>query len=125
MKSDKIGVGGLAVFALVLSLAGGQACSETPRLKGPTAGTLAPLPTTVPGQYIVTLAPGGDANVLTALYGRFGIKDIRDLGNNAFLMVLGDDPGLASLQELARHETRIKAIQPNFIYHSIGSGSVQ
>jgi hypothetical protein len=118
--------GVLLASALVLAASlGGTACSETTRSVGPNAGAPAPLQTTVPGEYIVTLARGADIKVVTALYGRFRIKDIRDLGNNAFLMVLTDDPGLPALEELSKQDARIKAIQPNFVYHGSGPGSIQ
>ena len=70
----------------------------------------------VPGEYLVTLAKGSDIKAITDLYGRFGIKSTKDLGNDIFLVTLTDDPGPAKMEELGKLNTSIKAVQPNFIY---------
>jgi hypothetical protein len=126
MRGRRLRTGSLLTFALVLAASAvGAACSEMPRIPGPATGTPSSLRTTVPGQYIVTLAPGADVKAITGLYGRFGIKDVRDLGQNNFLMILTDDPGLSALEELRGNDASIKTVQPNFIYHSNVPGSAQ
>jgi len=70
----------------------------------------------VPGEYLVTLTKGSDIKAIIDLYGRFGIKSTKDLGNDIYLMTLTDDPGPAKMEELGKLNTSIKAVQPNFIY---------
>jgi hypothetical protein len=77
----------------------------------------------VPGEHLVTLVPGSDVKVITTLCGRFGIKSIKDLGSNTFLVMLTEDPGPAKMEELGGQNASVKAIQPNFVYHTNGPGS--
>lgn len=72
--------------------------------------------TTVPGQYLVTLAPEIDVQAIVDVYGRFGLKSTRDLARGIFLVTLTDDPGLATMKELRNRDARIAAVQPNFVY---------
>ncbi len=72
--------------------------------------------TRVPGQYIVTLLPGADVKVITDVYGQFGIRGVRDLGQGLFLVTLTQDPGPAAMEEMRIKDPQIKAVQPNFIY---------
>jgi hypothetical protein len=74
--------------------------------------------TRVPGEYLVTLAPGADVTAITELYGRFGIIGTQDLGRNLFLVRLTEDPGPAKLEELRSQNAQIKAVQPNFVYRA-------
>jgi hypothetical protein len=59
------------------------------------------------------------------LYGRFGIKGIKDLGNNVFLVTLTEDPGPEMMEKLRGGNTHIKSVQPNYIYRTQGTGSVR
>jgi hypothetical protein len=79
----------------------------------------------VPGEYIVTLAASGDVKAVSDLYGRFGIKEIRKLGPDVFLLILTDDPGPATMDSLRANSPRIKAIEPNYVYGTQGAGGAQ
>jgi hypothetical protein len=72
----------------------------------------------VAGEYLVTLAPGTDAKAISDVYGRFGVKSVRPIGGNAFVVVLGEDPGLAAMQKLAAANAAIKAVQSNYRYRA-------
>lgn len=72
--------------------------------------------TRVPGEYIVTLAPGIDAAVLHEVYGGFGIKRVQPLAPNVFLLALEKDPGLEKIDALRGRGLMIKAVQPNVGY---------
>ena len=108
--------------ALLLTAAGiivaGSACSQTPADPAAVPRDFPSRQTRVPGEYLVTLAEGADAKAIADLYGRFGIKATRDLGNNLFLVTLGEDPGPDKLEELRSRSAQVKAVQPNFIYRA-------
>ena len=89
-----------------------------------TAGALSQQ-TRVPGEYLVTLAAGAEVRAIADLYGRFGIKSIKDLGNNVFLVNLTEDPGPATMEKLRGENTHIKAVEPNFVYRTQGNGSAR
>ena len=72
----------------------------------------------VPGEYLVTLSAGGEAEVITNLYGRFGIKEMKNIGHNVFLVTLSEDPGLVRMEELRAQEPRIEAVQSNLVYRT-------
>ena len=69
----------------------------------------------------MTLAAGADGKAIAEVYGRFGIKVTQDLGNDLFLVKLAEDPGLPKLEELRGQNPKVKAVQPNFVYHSSAS----
>jgi hypothetical protein len=79
----------------------------------------------MPGEYVVTLVPGADVKVIDDLYGRFGIKSIKDLGGDVFLVILIEDPGPARMEELRGQNAHVKAIQPNYMYRTNGPGNAQ
>jgi hypothetical protein len=81
--------------------------------------------TRVPGEYLVTLAAAGESNAIANTYGQFGIKAVKDLGNNVFLVSLRDDPGPATMESLGAGNPRIKAVQPNYVYRTRGSESIR
>jgi hypothetical protein len=112
---------------VLLALAGaGTACAHTPvNLPGNIQGNSAVAPiafgteqTRVTGEYIVTLAAGSDDKVIFDLYKHFRIKSIKDLGAGLFQLTLTDDPGPEKMEELRKQDSRIKAIQPNFVYRT-------
>lgn len=74
--------------------------------------------TRVPREYLITLVPGADIKVITDLYGYFGIKSIKDMGRNIFLVTLTEDPGLVKMEELRGQNPNIMAVQPNYTYQS-------
>lgn len=116
------------LIALAVTLAGaaaGSACG------GPTPGNLEAAPavraqqTRVPGEYLVTVAAGDSVKAIAGLYGQFGIKGIRDMGRNIFLVTLTEDPGPARMEQLRGENAQIQAVQPNFVYGTRGSGNAR
>jgi hypothetical protein len=79
----------------------------------------------VPGEYLVTLTAPVNARAIADLYGRFGIKGIKELGQNVFLVILTEDPGPAQMEKLRGQNVHIKAVQPNYVYRTQGSGGVR
>ena len=70
------------------------------------------------GEYLVTVTTGGDIKVIFDLYGRFGIKGSKDLGNGVFLVTLTEDPGPETMEKLRAGSAHIKAVQPNYVYRT-------
>jgi hypothetical protein len=111
----------LAVLLLALSVLvpGGTGCAGSPPAPAPSSGAPPSAENSVPGEYIVTLAPGADVAVLRQVYGRFGLRKAQELGGGLFLVGLGEDPGLARMKELQMQDPRIRAVQPNFVYRAL------
>lgn len=107
---------GLAASALALALgcAGAQPGPAAPPAPVPAPGT------TVPAEYIVTLAPGANGAVLAEVFGRFGVEMVREISGGVFLLRLKEDPGLPRMKELQAQDSRIKAVQPNYVYRMSG-----
>jgi len=74
--------------------------------------------TRVQGEYLVTVAADGDVKAIASLYGRFQVKETKDLGNNVFLVTLAEDPGPETMEKLRKGNIHIKAVQPNYIYRT-------
>lgn len=70
----------------------------------------------VPNEYLVRLAPNVGEPVIYEYYKRFGIKYVRDLGDETYLLILSDDPGPHEMKSLIQDESRIKVVQPNLIH---------
>lgn len=70
----------------------------------------------VPGEYLITASAGTTAEVISGIYGQFGIKSIKNLGQNVYLLALMQDPGLEAMEKLRAQTSHIEAIQPNFTY---------
>lgn len=115
----------MVLAAALAGMAAGPACGHTPGNPGPTTLDLSSRQARVPGEYLVTLAPGADARAIASLYGTFGIKSMKDLGNNLFLVTLTKDPGPAKMEELRGQNSQVKAIQPNFVYRATGQGNAR
>jgi hypothetical protein len=73
---------------------------------------------TVPGEYLVTLAPDAGEALIRERFGALGIDRVRALGRNVFLVRLQTDPGLAALERIRAEDGRIRAVQPNFVYRT-------
>ena len=71
-----------------------------------------------PGEYLVTLAEPAEENAIADVYGRFGIRSIKRLANNVFLVTLTEDPGPVVMEKLRAGSARIKAVEPNLLYRS-------
>ena len=109
----------LIILAMTLAaMAAGYACSHSPGSPEPKAADLTSLQRRVAGEYLVTLVPGADQKVINGIYGYFGIKGIKDLGNNLFLVTLTEDPGPEKMEELSKQNSQVKAVQPNFVYRT-------
>jgi hypothetical protein len=116
----------LIAFAMaVAGAAAGYACGNSPgNPQAAPAGALSQQ-TRVPGEYLVTLAARAEVKAIADLYGRFGIKSIMHLGSNVFLVTLTEDPGPATMEKLRGENAQIKAVEPNFVYRTQGSGSAR
>lgn len=68
----------------------------------------------MPAEYLVTVAPGGNEKTVRDVYARFGIKSVKALGNDVYLVIVQHDPGLAAMAKA--QDERIKAVQPNQRY---------
>ncbi len=104
-------------IAIAAALSGCMSCANAPASPGepPMAGSPAGQ-SVVPGEYIVTLAAGGDAAQASQVLARFSPKRVKDLGGGRFLVVLEKDPGVEAMRDLPRQDDRVKAVQPNFVY---------
>lgn len=116
----------LIAFAMaVAGAAAGYACGSSPvDPQTAPAGALSQQ-TRVPGEYLVTLAARAEVKAITDLYGRFGIKNIKALGNNVFLVSLTEDPGPETMEKLRGGNVHIQAVEPNYLYRTQGSGSAR
>lgn len=110
-------IGHLTAIALfVVGIGAGCARDDGPgMLKAAPTGAWSQQ-TRVPGEYLVTVAPGGEAKAVRDVFGRFGIKAIKNIAPNLFLVTLTEDPGPEAVAKLGRGDTRIKAVEPNLIY---------
>lgn len=72
----------------------------------------------VPGEYHVTVAPPVGVEAVSDVFGRFGIKAIRNIAPNLFLLTLSEDPGPEVMGKLGSGDARIRAVQPNFVYRA-------
>ena len=116
----------LIAFAMaVAGAAAGYACGNSPGNPQAVAAGALSQQTRVPGEYLVTLAARAEVKAIADLYGRFGIKNLKDLGNNVFLVTLTDDPGPEEMEKLRGGNALIKAIEPNFVYRTQESGSAR
>lgn len=116
----------LIAFALaVAGAAAGYACSNSPGNPQTAPAGASPQQTRVLGEYLVTLAVPAEVKAIGDVYGRFGIKGIKNLGPNVFLVTLTEDPGPAVMEKLRAGNVHIKAVEPNFVYRTQGSGSAR
>lgn len=115
------------VIACVLaaaSLATGHACAANAPGDTPAAPPGAASPQSrVPGEYLVTATAPAGVKAITDLYGRFGIKGIRKIAPNVFLVTLSNDPGPATMETLRKGAAQIKAVEPNYLYRTQGIGT--
>lgn len=116
------------LVALAMAAAGvvaGSACGNPPgnQPAAPAGGWIQQ--SRVPGEYLVTLAAQADVKAIADLYGRYGIKGIKELGKNVYLVTLAEDPGPAAMDKLRGESARIKAVQPNYVYRTQGGGSIR
>lgn len=73
----------------------------------------------VPGEYLVTLAPGAGAEVLEEALAGLPPHALRALAANLYLVAFrAEDPGLAALEARRAREPRLQAVQPNHVYRA-------
>jgi len=116
------------LIAIAVALAGaaaGYACASSPVVPQAAPADATTQQTRVPGEYIVTLAEPADVKAISDLYGRFGIKEIRKLGANTFLLMVTEDPGPATMVSLRAGSAGTKAVEPNYRYRSQGTGGTR
>lgn len=117
----KLGMRRLIALAVTLASAGAASACGSPAPRATEAAVPAGARQhRVPGEYLVTLAARNGVEAIAELYGRFGIKGIRDLGHDVFLVILTEDPGPARMEQLRGGNARIQAVQPNFVYGTGG-----
>jgi len=115
----------IAISMAVAGAAAGYAYGNSPgNPQTAPVGTLSQQ-TRVPGEYLVTLAARAEVKAIADLYGRFGIKNIKDLGSNVFLVTLTEDPGPATMEKLRGENPHIKAVEPNLVFRTQGSGGAR
>ena len=112
----------LTVTVVVVGAVAGQACGSSPVDLQTVPATSASQQSRVPGEYLVTLAAPARVQAITDLYGRFGIKSLREIAPNVYLMTLTEDPGPAAIEKLRAGNTHIRAVEPNLIYQIQGGG---
>ncbi|SRR6266849_4172228 len=84
--------------------------------------------TAVKGEYIVSLGMDTEVNIISEIYGRYGIKYIKEVKTTLqgkqhvrlFLVVLTDDPGHQKMFELASKATGLVRpyvnVTPNYMH---------
>ena len=114
----------LATWRLSIVVAAAALCAcGNPTVSAQTPPPEAKSQQRVPGQYLVTLMPGGDAKAINDVYGSFGIKSARSIGNNVYLVTLTQDPGPYAMERLRGGNAQIKAVQPNYVYRAQGGST--
>lgn len=99
-----------------------SACAQGPAVPSHDSAAALPAPVgaeeqpRVPDEYLVTLAPDADVQVISEFYGRFGIKELDALGGETYLLVLMNDPGPREMEALTGDDSRFRAVQPNLIH---------
>jgi hypothetical protein len=107
--------------ALALAVAGaiaGYAFGDPPGKPEPPPGGNPAQQTRMPGEYLVTLAAAAEVQTIADVYGRFGIRGIKHLGSNVFLVTLTEDPGPSTMEKLRAENAHIKAVEPNVLHRS-------
>jgi hypothetical protein len=112
----------LLVTAAVLGAFGAGCCRRSAAAPPPAEKPqrlLPASPSRIAGEYLVTLAPGADAAVIESLFGPLGLKQVRSLGNDVYLVAFGEDPGPERLEALRAKDARVRAVQPNLTYRAL------
>ena len=116
----------LIAFAMaVAGAAAGYGCGNSPPHPQIAPAGAWSQQTRVSGEYLVTLAAPAEVKAISDLYGRFGIRGIKHLGSNVFLVTLTEDPGPATMEKLRGENAHINAVEPNFVYRAQDSGTAR
>jgi hypothetical protein len=107
--------GALLVAIALVSLAacGGESSEKPPAPLERGSGTVQDR---VPGEYVITVRSGGDADLLRDLYEEYGVRDVSEIGPDLFLLKLKEDPGVDEIRRKGIESGKVSAVQPNFIY---------
>ena len=100
-------------------VAAGYACAGNAPGQSRAASVGAPSQQSrVAGEYLVTVAAPAGVKAITEVYGRFGIKAIKEIAPGVFLVTVAEDPGPATMEALRRGAASIKAVEPNYRYRT-------
>jgi hypothetical protein len=109
----------------VASVVAGHACGSSPADPQLTPARPASQQSRIPGEYLVTLAAPARVQAITELYGRLGIKSLKEIAPNVYLMTLAEDPGPAAIEKLRAGNVHIRAVEPNLVYQTQGGGGAR
>lgn len=70
------------------------------------------------GEYIITVVNNDAESLIRQLYGEYSIEAIKGLGEDRYLLRMGQDPGPEVIKEKATKSGRVKSVQPNFAYQT-------
>lgn len=84
----------VAASAVLVSCGAEMKAEPLSRLRPETIAS----PDRVAGEYIVTVHPGSDADVLRQLYSAYGVRDVVNIGANLFFIKLTRDPGVDEIR---------------------------
>jgi len=113
------------LILVAAAAAAGYACgSSPPNPQAASPGVSSPQ-ARVPGEYLVTVAASSGVKAINDLYGRFGIKGLKEIAPDVFLVTLAEDPGPATMEKLRAGTVSIRSVEPNLLYHTQGGGGVQ
>ena len=107
------------IFLCGMAVAG---CTDSTNQKNLEPRTITTQPATenrVPGQYLVTLKEGGSSETLTEVFNQYGIKSIKSLAKDRYLITLEQDPGPEEIAKQAATSSEIESAQPNYIYRTM------
>ena len=107
-----------ALLALCVAGTLGTGCAQGGAARAPAAPAAAAAPSRVPGEYLVTLAPGTDPRAILGALAEAGVTSIRSVGADLYVVTVRDDPGPERMKVLRANDPRIRAVQPNFLYRS-------
>jgi len=98
-------------------------CTDSANQKNVEPRILTPQPASenrMPGQYLVTLKEGASTETLTEVFNQYGIKSIKDLSRNRYLITLEQDPSPEAIaKQAATASDIIEDVQPNYIYRTM------
>jgi hypothetical protein len=111
----------MLALAVALGAFGTGCCGASASAPAAASGGTRPLSQRVPGEYLVTLAPGAGAEAIEAAFGSLGLKRVDGLGGSRYLVTVREDPGPERMRAIAAKDARIEAVQPNLVYRGLGT----
>ena len=64
----------------------------------------------------MTVRPGGNEAEVRRVFGQYGIKSVKDLGKERFLVNVDRDPGPQAMEATSVRASSIHRVQPSFNY---------